>query len=222
MRFAGHVPVDGALRQRMAWPSRLLHRVPDALSDEAAVLLEPLGVALHALAIARVRPAIRAGVHGCGPLGLMVIAALRSQGVERVIATDPVAHRAAAAQELGAEINVDKSPGLVDIAFECSGEEDAVDDAIAATGPAGTIVLAGIPRGDRTTIRAAGARRKELRVLFCRRMRANDLARAIALVDRIGLDLDPLVTHQFDLADGPRGFETLAARSGIKVVVKPY
>lgn len=221
MRFAGHVPVDGALRQRMAWPSRLLHRVPDAVSDDAAVLLEPFGVALHALAIARVRPSICASVHGCGPLGLLVITALRAQGVDRIIATDPLSHRAAAAHALGAEINVGGAPDRVDVAFECSGEDDALDSAIADTRPGGTVVLAGIPRGDTTTFHAAGARRKELALLLCRRMRSDDLARAINLVELTGLDLAQLVTHRFDLADGPRAFETLAARSGIKVVVRP-
>ena len=221
MRFAGHAPVDGALRQRIAWPSRLLHRVPDGISDDAAVLLEPLGVALHALEVGRAHPSICASVHGCGPLGLLVIATLRAQGVERVIATDPLAHRAAAANSLGAEINVVVPPDRVDVAFECSGEDDALQSAIAGTRPGGTIVLAGIPRGDTTTFHAAGARRKELALLLCRRMRSDDLARAIDLVERTGLDLGPLVTHRFDLAEGQRTFETLAARSGIKVVVRP-
>ena len=129
--------------------------------------------------------------------------------------------RAAAARRLGAETDVDVPPRLVDVAFECSGEDDAIDDAIAETRPGGAIVLVGIPRLDRTTFRASVARRKELRAQFSRRMRPDDHARAITLVDRIGLDLASLVTHRFDLSKGPSSFETLASRSGIKVVVEP-
>ncbi len=48
-RFAGFGTTDGALRTVMPWPKRLLHRLPDAMGDDEATLLEPLGVALHAL-----------------------------------------------------------------------------------------------------------------------------------------------------------------------------
>ena len=51
-RFAGFGTTDGALRSVMAWPGHLLHRVPDSVGDDEAALLEPLGVALHALDLA--------------------------------------------------------------------------------------------------------------------------------------------------------------------------
>lgn len=49
VRFAGHGSADGALRTCLAWPERLAHALPDGLSDVEGSLLEPLGVALHAL-----------------------------------------------------------------------------------------------------------------------------------------------------------------------------
>src|SRR5207248_9873541 len=60
-RFAGH-SVDGALRGLMAWPERLAYTVPDVLSDAEASLLEPLGVALHALDLAGLGREPAAGV----------------------------------------------------------------------------------------------------------------------------------------------------------------
>ena len=53
----------------MAWPGRLLHPLPDAIGDDEAALLEPLGVAMHALGLGPVARGGRAGVYGCGPLG---------------------------------------------------------------------------------------------------------------------------------------------------------
>src|SRR6478672_1880542 len=76
-RFAGFSPTDGALRSLMAWPDRLLHPLPDAIGDDEAALLEPLGVALHALRLGPVARGGRAGVYGCGPLGLLLIQVLR-------------------------------------------------------------------------------------------------------------------------------------------------
>src|SRR5439155_7063268 len=90
--FAGH-SVGGALRGLMTWPERLAYRIPDELSDAAAPLLEPLGVALHALDLARVGPGAAAGVYGCGPLGLLLVQLLRIAGAEPIVATDPLAHR---------------------------------------------------------------------------------------------------------------------------------
>ena len=102
LRFAGHGATDGALRELMPWPERLLHPLPDSLPDAAATLLEPLGVALHALELARLGPGASAGVYGCGPLGLLLVQALRLAGVGVAVATDPLPHRAEAAHALGA------------------------------------------------------------------------------------------------------------------------
>ena len=48
IRFAGHGGQDGAMREYLAWPSELLHPLPDELSDAGGAILEPLGVAIHA------------------------------------------------------------------------------------------------------------------------------------------------------------------------------
>ena len=97
LRFAGHGSADGALRTSLAWPDRLAHALPDDLSDAEGSLLEPLGVALHALDLAKAQPGSTAGVFGCGPLGLLLIQALRAAGVEKIVASDPLPHRAEAA-----------------------------------------------------------------------------------------------------------------------------
>ena len=101
-RFAGFGTTDGALRSVMPWPSHLLHRVPDSIGDDEAALLEPLAVALHALDLAPPAVGARAGVYGCGPLGLLLVQLLRLSGASVIVATDRLAHRVAAARTLGA------------------------------------------------------------------------------------------------------------------------
>jgi L-iditol 2-dehydrogenase len=54
--FAGHGTQDGALREFLTWPTKCLHRLPDLLSDSEGAMLEPLGVALHAVDLGRIRP----------------------------------------------------------------------------------------------------------------------------------------------------------------------
>jgi L-iditol 2-dehydrogenase len=220
LRFAGHGSTDGGLRTLVAWPEHLVHTLPEAVPDEAAPLLEPLGVALHAIDIGGGARGTTAAVFGCGPLGLLLVQALRAAGVQVELAADPLQHRAAAARELGA-LREESAGVQVDVAYEAAGDDDALDAAIAATRPGGRVVLIGIPAGDRSSFDAAAARRKELAFLLCRRMRASDLPRAIRLAERGGLELGALVTARYGLADGPEAFRDLVERRGLKVVVEP-
>ena len=67
VRFAGHQTLDGGLQERLQWPDELLVALPESLSDDAGALLEPLGVAIHAVRLAHVRPAHDVLVVGGGP-----------------------------------------------------------------------------------------------------------------------------------------------------------
>ena len=220
MRFAGHGSTDGGLRTLVAWPDHLVHALPDAVADEAAPLLEPLGVALHAIELGGAAAGSTAAVIGCGPLGLLLVQALRAAGVRVELAADPLAHRAAAARELGARSS-EPARAEVDVAYEAAGDDEALDAAIAAARPGGRVVLVGIPDGDRSSFHAASARRKELALAFCRRMRASDLPRAIRLAESGGLELGALVSARYGLAEGPQAFRDLVDRRGLKVVVEP-
>jgi L-iditol 2-dehydrogenase len=96
-----------------------------------------------------------------------------------------------------------------------------VESAISLAAPAGRVVLVGIPDDDRTVVPASAARRKGLTLVVCRRMTAADLDRAIELVADGRIDLAPLVSERFALADAPLAFAALASRRGLKVVVLP-
>jgi L-iditol 2-dehydrogenase len=65
--FAGHGNQDGALRQQIAWPQRCLFPIPDQLSDAEGVMLEPLGVAMHAVELGKLQVGMSVGVFGVGP-----------------------------------------------------------------------------------------------------------------------------------------------------------
>ena len=236
MRFAGHGTTDGAMRTYMTWPERLLSPLPDSIGDDEAPILEPLGVALHAVGLARLSAGERASVYGCGPIGLLLIQLLRARGVSTIVATDKLAHRVAAARAMGATeaFTIDDATGpdtskgrslaraeAVDVGFEVSGADEALSDAIAAVRPGGQVILVGIPPGDKTTFEAAAARRKELSLQECRRMLPADLPRAIELVADGAVDIKSLITARFSLAEAPAAFAALASRSGLKVIVKP-
>jgi L-iditol 2-dehydrogenase len=223
LRFAGHGSTDGALRSWLTWPERLAHPLPDSLSDAEGALLEPLGVALHALDLGHVGQGTSAAVFGCGPIGLLLIQALRAAGAAPIVASDVLPHRLEAAAALGATPALEAGEGEVgvDVAFEAAGEDAALADAIAATRPGGRVVLVGIPAGDRTSFAASAARRKGLTFLLSRRMEPADLPRAIRLADSGEVALAPLVTARYGLEDWRDAFGDLVCRRGLKVVVSP-
>jgi L-iditol 2-dehydrogenase len=221
-RFAGHSVTDGALRSAMWWPEHLLRVIPPSISAEEGALLEPLGVALHAVDLAAIRPGESAAVLGCGPIGLLIVQVLRDATVAPIVVAEPLAHRLAAALEMGGtETSSPGEAGDVDVVFDAAGTDEAVAAAIVLARPGGRVVLVGIPPGDRTTYRASIARRKELTMQHARRMRAEDLDRAIALAAAGRVDLARLVSHRFQLEEARKAFATLEARAGIKVIVTP-
>jgi L-iditol 2-dehydrogenase len=235
IRFAGHGSEDGALRDFLVWPSRLLHPLPDHLGDAEGAILEPLGVAIHALDLGHLRLGGTAVVAGCGPIGLLLIHILRAAGASRVVAVEPLAHRRAAAGRLGADAVLDPAelsegdlPGIAsgdagdgaDVAFEMAGTDRAVQLAMLATRPGGRVVLGGIPDGDRTTFQASTARRRGLTIAMVRRM--NDVyPRAIGLAASGRVDVAALISHRFGLAQVAEAFTVAAGRGGLKVVVEP-
>ena len=232
VRFLGHSTTDGAMRELIAWPETNLVPLPDSIDDAAGAMLEPLGVAIHALRLAKVRPGDTVGVLGCGPIGLLLIQLARAAGATTVVATDRLPHRVAAATGLGAiaalvDGGAERQALLratggrgVDTAIEIAGDDDAIDAAIALARPAGIVVVAGIPAGDQSTVTASIARRKGLDLRFSRRM-VHTYPQAIALVEAGRVDVGVVVSHLFALADFDAAFRTAVRREGQKVLLAP-
>jgi L-iditol 2-dehydrogenase len=230
--FAGHGDQDGAFRQQLTWPLSCLHPLPDGLSDADGALLEPLGIAIHAVDLAHLRVGMSVGVFGCGPIGLLIIQLARLAGAGKIFATDILAHRASAARAFGSDeahqvsAHFDKGDVAslnwkgIDVVFEAAGENAAVEMAVAAVRPGGKVILVGIPSDDRTSFTASLARRKGLTLKLVRRMKLT-YPRAIHLVESGKVDVRSLVTHTFPLERAAEAFAVAARREGLKVMITP-
>jgi L-iditol 2-dehydrogenase len=232
MVFAGHGTRDGALREWIAWDERNLYPIPDSMTYADGAMLEPLGVAIHAVDLAHLKTGMTVGVFGCGTIGLLIIQLARLSGAGTIIATDKLIHRVEAASALGATKAIPAYGGSeiqevmsatnkrgVDIAFEAAGEQDAVETSFAAVVLGGKVVLAGIPSDDRTSFPASVARRKGLTIKMVRRMKFT-YPRAIDLVTGGKVDVRSLVTHRFPLERAAEAFAVAQRREGIKVIIE--
>jgi L-iditol 2-dehydrogenase len=205
-------------RKSMFFPFQTIYQT------KPAPLLEPMGVALYTVELRQLRPGVRVGVYGCGPIGLMVVQLARLSGALDVIATDKLAHRLEVAKRMGATavFTADDTENIpdVDLAFEVAGDQGAVDTAVETCIPGGRVVLCGIPSDDKTSFKASTARRKGLVIQVVRRMK-HTYPRAIRLVEAGLIDVESLVSHQYELDDGAEAFKAAESREGSKVVINP-
>ncbi len=237
--FAGHGKQDGALREWMTWSEKSFFPIPDSLSFADGAMLEPLGVAIHAVDLGKLKAGMSVGVFGCGPIGLLIIQVAKRSGAAQIIATDKLIHRVEAAKGFGASqafLAEDgrelEEPALsvvetiraathgrgVDVAFEAAGTQGAVDASFAAVIPGGKVVLAGIPDDDKTSFSASTARRKGLTIKLVRRMK-HTYPRAIELVSKGLIDVRSLVTHRFPLEQASEAFRVAERREGLKIII---
>ena len=226
--FAGQGTIDGGLREIMAWPTHLLHPLPPSLSTIDGAVLEPLGVAIHALDLGHVRAASSIAVIGCGPIGLLLLQTALASGATWALAVDPLPHRRAEASARGAALALSPREAeerygdrQVDVAFEMAGNDAAVERAVELVRPGGRVVLGGIPSVDRICFPASLARRKGLTVVLVRRMKEDVYERGARLVEAGRVDLTSLVTARFPLDRADEAFRFASSRQGLKVVIEP-
>jgi L-iditol 2-dehydrogenase len=228
VRFPSSPPKPGALCEWYAHPAHLCVPLPDSLDFVDGVMLEPLGVSIHALALARIRPGDTVAVLGAGPIGLLILQLALHANASVVYVSEPVAERRALATGFGASAVCDpgaSDPAVwlldetsgrgVDVVLEAAWGAEAVDQAVRMARYAGRVVLVGIPREDHVAFSANTARRKGLTLLMSRRMK-HVYPRAIALVEHGLVDVRTLVTHRFPLEQAGEAFELVASlRDGV-------
>lgn len=228
VEFIGAPPFDGAMTTKIWVRKSQIVPLPTGFDALQAVMLEPLGVAIHAVDLAKPRLMERVGVLGCGPIGLLIIEVLKVAGAGEILAVDPLEHRRAMAARLGAKVAssvaeiVAWSSGGCPLVIEATNSPMGFRDAVAAARIGGRIVLVGIPDGDVYQLSAADARRRGLKIKFARRM-GEVYPRAIELVKSGKVDVASMVSHRIGLGETPAAFQALAenAPGYIKVLIYP-
>lgn len=230
VRFLGYPPNNGAMAEYVAVPPDALHALPKGMDAADGVLLETLGVALHAIDLAKIRMGETVAVLGCGPVGLLIAQLAHVAGAGRVLAVDPVENRHRLATTMGASAGYPGFREMVaatggrgaDLVIEATDSHAGFDHATRAARIGGRLVMVGIPDGNSYTIAASEARRRGLGVKFSRRM-PEIYPRAIALAAGGRVNMRPLATHRFKLEETPQAFEQQVARAGgiIKAIIYP-
>ncbi len=216
VEFIGATPFDGAMTERIWAAKSQLVALPDSFDALDAVMLEPLGVAIHAVRLAKPGMLERVAVLGCGPIGLLIMQVLKAAGAGEVLACDPLPHRRAMAEKIGADRVADSLASIVEwsrggcpLVLEATNSPFGFRDAVRATRIGGRIIIVGIPDGDTYTLPAADARRRGLKIKFARRM-GDVYPLAIKFLAAGKVDVRSIVTHRVGLEEAPGVFAALA------------
>ncbi|MEX1170281.1 MAG: galactitol-1-phosphate 5-dehydrogenase [Chloroflexota bacterium] len=225
---------DGAYAERMVVPATLAVRLPDASPFVRAALVEPLAVALHAVAITRPEPGDDVVIVGSGPIGLLTLLAVRLRGVRSVAITDRHPHRLAVARALGADLAVDVGVSDPVEAVHAATNGRGADVVFEAVGISATVAqsLAVVRTGGRVTWIGNAAPTVELPMqdLVTRELTlrgsyafAGEFDEAIDLLATGRIDVRPLIELTASLDDAPDIFRRLGEGTldAIKVVLVP-
>lgn len=217
LHFCGVHPDGGSLCEWMHMPAHSCFPLPADLDFVQGALLEPLGIAIHAVDLAKIRVEDTVAIIGAGPIGLLILQLVRLSGAGRIFISDLFPWRLTLAQIWGAEPvsasetnpveEIEQATGGrgCDVVFEAAWADESVAQAAEMARLGGRVVLVGIPGDDGLAMKASTARRKGLTIRMSRRMK-HVYPRAIRLARGRRVDLDALVSHRVPLSEAAQMF----------------
>ena len=219
---------EGCLAEYLVMPEDSCFPIPEHMTLDEAALSEPLAIGVYAVRQSIPMAGAKIGILGSGPIGLSVLLPALTQGAATVYMTDKLDSRLEVARRAGTTwtgnpLSTDvvaaiaaAEPLLLDVVFECAGEQETVDQALQLLKPGGKLMLIGIP----PTLEKYGfgvdlMRRKEICIQNIRRQNHCCQA-ALDMIARRDFDVNIMQTHRFSFAETAQAFDLVAGyRDGV-------
>ncbi|WBA57155.1 L-threonine 3-dehydrogenase [Providencia sp. 21OH12SH02B-Prov] len=220
----------GCFAEYLVLPAFNTFKIPDNIPDEIAAIFDPFGNAVHtALSFDLVGEDVL--VSGAGPIGIMAAAVCRHVGARHVVITDINDYRLDLAKKMGVTraVNVGrenlqdvmKELGMqegFDVALEVSGSPAAFHTMLDTMNHGGRIALLGIPSSEM----AIDWGKVIFKGLFIKGIYGREMFETwykMATLVQSGLDLTPMITHQFAIDDFQQGFDIMRSGQSGKVIL---
>jgi threonine 3-dehydrogenase len=228
------IDIDGGFSEYIVVPASIAWVITQKLDHNIAAMLEPFGIAVHASLEGTGVSGQTVLINGCGPIGLMAVAAAKALGARRIIASDINALRLETAFQMGADrvVNVSQD-SLVDAARDFSGGLGVdVGMEFSGTEAGFKAVFESLARG--AEFRLIGAPAFPISVDFtqwllkCPKMHNihgrriwRTWEQAMPLIYEKKVDLKPLVSHELPIREGARGFDLILQGQAVKPLIIP-
>ena len=220
----------GAFAEYLAVPAFNVFKLPDAITDDMASILDPLGNATHtALSFDLVGEDVL--ITGAGPIGVMAAAIARFAGARHIVITDVNDYRLDLARKMGASraLNVTRETiddcmrelGMeegFDVGMEMSGQPDAFRDMVRTMHHGGKIAMLGIPPGDM----AINWNEVIFKGLVIKGIYGREMFETwykMSSMLQSGLNMEPIITHHFDIDEFQPAFELMESGKTGKVIL---
>jgi threonine dehydrogenase-like Zn-dependent dehydrogenase len=202
------------------------------LTDAQAAFVEPLSCVIHALNRLRVWPGDEVLIFGAGPMGLLLVQALRRSGASQLVVVEKEAHRRSLAQQMGASAVLDSSPAQLEslwgmaphgfaVVIDATGVPAAIEQALGFLKPRGQYLQFGVaPEGATTQWSPYEVFRKDWTIIGSFAL-CYTFQPAIAWLANRVVDVTPLVSHTLPLAEFACGFQDFADGHTLKVHLRP-
>jgi L-iditol 2-dehydrogenase len=218
---------NGCLSEFIVMPEECCLPINGKITIEQGVLCEPLAIGVYSVRQARLPRSADVAILGAGPIGLSCMVCAQAEGVRACYLTEKIDARMDVAAKGGATwvgnplredmvaAMLKLQPLGVDVAFECAGQQETLDQAVDVLKPGGKLMLVGIPREDRVSFSIDKIRRKEITLVNIRRQNGCT-QKAIDLLASRKVDADFMVTHRFKLDQVQEAFDLVAEyRDGV-------
>ncbi|MEX0425234.1 L-threonine 3-dehydrogenase [Providencia rettgeri] len=221
---------EGCFAEYLVIPAFNAFKIPDNIPDEIAAIFDPFGNAVHtALSFDLVGEDVL--VSGAGPIGIMAAAVCRHVGARHVVITDVNDYRLELAKKMGVSraVNVSRENlkdvmnelGMkegFDVALEVSGSPAAFQTMLDTMNHGGRIALLGIPPASMATDWSQVI----FKGLFIKGIYGREMFETwykMATLIQSGLDLSPIITHQFPIDEFQKGFDIMRSGQSGKVIL---
>jgi L-idonate 5-dehydrogenase len=233
MRFYGSAMrdphIEGAFRNLLVCDAVQCEHVAPGIPLSLAALAEPFSVGLHAVSRAGSLLGKKVLISGCGPIGALALVAAKVHGAAEVVAVDVTDETLAVARALGASLTINAATdtgwvqrysadkGTFDVMIECSGNERALRAGLEVMRPRGVVVQLGL--GGDVSLPQNMVVAKELSICGAFRFHA-EFALAVRLINEGRVNLQPLITRTYPLAQAREAFELASDRQrAMKVLI---
>lgn len=214
----GIVERDGCFADEVAMPEHNLHEVPDVISDEEAVFVEPLAAAYQVLAQFPIESRMNVSVIGPGRLGLLVAQVLATTGCKLT-----VVGRNEKKLELcekkgiqGVHVNDLVARQDRDMVVDCTGAPEGLELALSLVRPRGTVVM-------KSTYAKAGLFNPATLVVnevTLLGSRCGPFPEAIDALSRQDIDVRSMISRAYPIEKAAEAFEASRDRNNIKILLK--
>ncbi|MFU0833370.1 MAG: L-threonine 3-dehydrogenase [Oscillospiraceae bacterium] len=226
------IDCDGGMAEYVCADEDLLFKVPDEVSDRAAVVTEPLAVIIHSMNQAKLKPLDCAVVIGAGPIGMLTGIVLKELGASKVFISDVFDKRLEFAKQFGlTAVNPQKEDlnAIVknatdgegcDILFECSGSEAAAIQMTELTRVKGTICMTSVHKKPHA-VDLRQLNFKEQTLVGTRVYTKEEFRQTVDFLKNVNTQLEKVVSHIVPLSESSKVFDMIADPDcgTVKVVV---